>query len=452
MSLYGKTFRNLLWPAYEALRGHRTPQLVRQLDRSQWLSADGMAALQVTELQKLLRHAYDHSPWHRQRFDNLGISPANFRSLTDLRRLSPMTKDDIRQQGDEILAANYRDRVFPHKTGGSTGVPLQFYMTRDSFEWRTAVRARGYGWAGAADGEKAFYLWSVAVGKVTPFQHRKSALMDALLRRKMFNNFRLSHATLPECLESLNRFGPCVLVGYTSMLEYLARYIQKAGGLRIKVRSVLTAAEGLNAAQRELLQTVFKAPVFASYGSREFMLIAMDCEHGGLHISADNLLVECVRNGQPVAPGEIGQVLITDFHNYGTPFIRYQIGDLAEAKAGNCPCGRGLPLLSTVHGRIPDTIQTPDGKLISGIFFPHLLKEFDWIDEFQVIQKELDRVIVKLVAPHQAAAEKGLPQLRHQILNVLGSTVRLDFEFVTEIPRNATGKHRAVMSEIPVTI
>jgi phenylacetate-CoA ligase len=447
MSFYGSIYRHCFWPAYEALRGHRTPQYLRQLADSQWLAPQQMQDLQIRELGKLLRHAQDNSPWHKAR---LAASVPN--SLADLTRIPVMTKMDIRQHGDEILAQNYRHRSFPHKTGGSTGVPLQFYMSRESFEWRTAVRMRGYSWAGAADAEKAYYLWSVAVGNVTPWQRRKSALFDVLLRRRMFNNFELSKETLPTCLESLNRFGPCVLVGYTSMLEYLARYIRKHGGLRICVHSVITAAEGVNTAQRELLQEVFNTRVFASYGSREFMLIAMQCERGGFHVSADNLIVEVIKNGQPAAANELGQVVITDLHNYATPFIRYEIGDLATPGHGICPCGRGLTLLGQVHGRIPDTIQTPDGKLISGIFFPHLLKEFDWIEQFQVIQKELDRIQVKLVPTDAKLAEESLPAVREQIAAVFGGRVRLEFELVSEIPRNATGKHRAVVSEIPVQI
>jgi phenylacetate-CoA ligase len=182
------------------------------------------------------------------------------------------------------------------------------------------------------------------------------------------------------------------------------------------------------------------------------MLIAMDCEQGRLHVSADNLLVECLNNGAPCKPGEVGKVVVTDLHNFGMPFIRYELGDLASPSDENCLCGRELPLLSSIYGRIADTIQTPDGKLISGIFFPHLLKEFGWIEQFQVIQKELDRLHVKLIVSDQQDAESNLTRLRQEILAVLGNDVRLEVEFVNEIPRTATGKHRTVISEIPVII
>jgi len=436
MSGYSLFYRRFLWPGYEKLRGRQTHRLLAAAEARQWWPAEKLREWQAQELAALLRHAGENCPWYR----------------THLAEKPLLTKAIIRTHREELLAGNYRDKVFVHKTGGSTGEPLSFYMTRASYEWRNAMMLRGYGWAGAHEGEKTFWLWSIAAGTVSRGTRIKTALHDWSLRRTLFNNFRLSQATLPECLTSLNRCAPSVLIGYTSMLEYLARYINKQGGLRVKLHSIITAAEGVNTAQRELFQEVFQAPVFASYGSREFKLIAMECERGGLHISADNLQLEILRNGVPAAPGELGQVVITDLHNYGLPFIRYELGDLATVRTDACLCGRGLPLLGAVHGRIPDTIQTPDGKLISGIFFPHLLKEFAWIEQFQVIQKELDRLELRLVTPDRKVAEQGLPELRHAILVVLGQAVRLDVEFVDKIPRTSSGKHRAVMSEIPVII
>lgn len=439
MSLYSAIYRQALWPTYEKIRRRQTHQLLRDALARQWLPASALRRWQEGELRALLAHARHRCPWYQQipeRFEDIPL----------------LTKSDIRHHRERLVADNWRARVFLHRTGGSTGEPLTFYLTRESYEWRNAMTLRGYGWAGALDGERTFYLWSIAVGVQSRLSRLKTSVHDWALRRAFFNNFRLSHDTLPECLDALNRFAPKVLIGYTSMLEYLARYIRKKGGLRVELQSVITAAESVNTSQRELLREVFRAPVFASYGSREFKLIAMECDRGGLHLSADNLHVEILRHGQPAAPGELGQVVITDLHNYGMPFIRYELGDLATSRADDCPCGRGLPLLGEVHGRIPDTIQTPDGKLISGIFFPHLLKEFAWIEQFQVTQKELDRLQLKIVTSTPAEAERGLPALRQEILGVLGNAVRLDVEFVNEIPRTASGKHRAVLSEIPVQI
>lgn len=383
MTRYATLYHSLLWPVYEQLRGRRTHRLLEQAEQHQWLAPLQIRDQQWAELQRLLQHVGQHSPWYRDQFQRLAFVPAECSAWEDFQKLPPLTKEDIRNHRQQILAENYQNRVFEHRTGGSTGTPVRLYLTRETYEWRNAITLRGYSWAGAVPGEKVFYLWSVPVGTIAVRQRAKEVLDHALARQKMFNNFRLSKTTLPHCLETLNRFRPKVLVGYTSMLEYLARFVKRQGGLRVKFHSIITAAEGVNADQRALLREVFQAPVFASYGSREFKLIAMECERGGLHISADNLIVECLRHGQPAGPGEPGQLLITDLHNYGFPLLRYQIGDVGALRADACSCGRGLPLLEAVHGRIPDTLQSPDGRLISGIFFPHLLRSLNGSTSFR---------------------------------------------------------------------
>lgn len=111
-----------------------------------------------------------------------------------------------------------------------------------------------------------------------------------------------------------------------------------------------------------------------------------------------------------------------------------------------------MPLLQNVQGRIPDTIQTPEGRFISGIFFPHLLKEFPWVDRFQVVQRELGRIHVKLVVTNETQATAELPRVEEQMRSVLGHTIQIVFEFCSEIPLGPNGKHRVTISEIPVEI
>lgn len=452
MNLYGKIYRNILWPIYENVRGRRTHRLLKLVEKNQWKRPEELAEFQLSELQSLLHHTYKNSRWYRSRFEERGIFPSDIRTTEDFAKLPLVSREDIRRNRDTMLCGNYKGRVFEHKTGGSTGVPLQFYMTRESYEWRNAVSLRGYGWAGATEGTKAFYLWSMPADIPPLAQRLKASLHQLVIRHRFFNSFRLSRADLPICLESLNNFSPKVLVGYSHMLELLARYIQKHGGLRVKLKSVITAAEGVTDSQRQLLREVFEAPVFASYGCREFKLIAMECEQQNFHINSDNLLVECLHRGEMSEEGALGEVVITDLHNLGMPFIRYRLGDLASRKDKMCSCGRGLPLFESVQGRIADTIQTPDGRLVSGLFFPHLLKEFHFVEQFQVKQPQLDELVVKLVVSDREKYSNELSRIESQIRSVVGNKIRISFNLCNDIPCTSTGKRRVVVSEIPVEI
>src|SRR5256714_9638865 len=155
------------------------------------------------------------------------------------------------------------------------------------------------------------------------------------------------------------------------------------------------------------------------------MLIGGECDrHEGLHLTAENLLVEILDDeGRPTPEGEEGNVVITDLFNYGMPFIRYAIGDRAVAGWGACSCGRGLPLLRKVVGRRLDVLRTPDGRLIPGEFFPHLLKDYPSVKRFQVVQDGPGhvRLCVVLKGGWEEASRRSLEQ---QAGSVLGPPVR----------------------------
>jgi phenylacetate-CoA ligase len=266
----------------------------------------------------------------------------------------------------------------------------------------------------------------------------------------MFSSFEFSKSAMTRCADEIRRFRPLTVIGYTNSLCLLAQHILEQKLSVPSPNAVITAAEGVNSVQRELLQQAFGAPVFVSYGSREFMLIGMECEqHNGLHLSVDNLLIEVVRaDGTPAADGEAGEIILTDLHNYAMPFIRYKIGDMGVATSRACPCGRGLPLLERVEGRVLDVIRTPDGRILPGEFFPHLMKEFSAIKQFQVIQKELRSLEIKLVLRETPATEQ-LERLRQEVQKALGNTIQTKYIIVTEIPQTASGKFRVTVSELP---
>jgi phenylacetate-CoA ligase len=448
MSVYSILYDRALRPLYDAARGRSGYRLLADAKRRQWLTPSEVREFQWAELQRLLHHAYEFSPWYRARFDQARIRPADIRQPDDLLQIPPLTRDEIREHRDVMHATNYRGRTYEHKTGGSSGKPVQFFVNRNSYEWRVAVSMRAYEWAGCEEGKRQFFLWGAPVGPQSLRQRVKARMYNAVLRRYIVNSFRFNPATMADCVRRLNAFRPTTVVGYTNALSTLARYLLDRGEQVAPPHAVITAAEGVNDQQRALIEKAFGAPVFASYGCREFMLIAMECErHNGLHLSSDNLYVEVISGDRPTPVGQVGEILVTDLHNFGMPFLRYKIGDLGVPTDRVCGCGRGLPLLERVEGRIIDVIRTPDGRAVPGVFFPHVFKEFPAVKQFQVVQKQLDRLHIKLVVPNGDPTEQ-LRQAEREIRNILGDTITIDFERVDEIPLSASGKFRVTVSEL----
>ena len=340
---------------------------------------------------------------------------------------------------------------FVNATGGSTGVPLRYWVTRHSWEWRTEVSDRGYSWAHAQKGVRSLYVWGTAIhppGRVAALRGRMSARLQG---RTYLDSFKFGDEQKRLCCTMANRLQPSALVGYTGNLVELATFVREHPGLlRWKARTLVTAAEGLHKGQRELLCELLADEVFASYGSREFMLIGMECRrHRGYHISSDNLLVEVVdQEGKPVSPGVSGRIVISDLRNRATPFIRYEIGDLgAMSDPGyECPCGLPFPVLERVDGRIQEVISRPDGQKMTALFIPHLMKEFAWIDGYQIQQGKPGQITVSLVTGGPLDDSMTRP-IADALRGKLGREMSIGFSRVKVLQRNASGKTPIVIQE-----
>lgn len=447
MSLIHKVHEKFYYPFFEGvIKKRNTVSYLNQMKKSQWFSTSELESLQIQDLNKLLDFSRKYSAFYET---CLADTELPLKSLSDFQQVPVLTKDIIRLKFSDLITAPHRETVWYKSTGGSTGQPLHFGYTQESYAWRNAMSRRGYDWAGAGPGSKQAYIWGIQLGEVSKRQRLKEEIHHFIDRQKYFNCFNFGKKEMSDCLASLNKWQPQALIGYTNPLYEFALYVESVGGPEFKPQSVLCAAEKVHPFQREVLERVFDCPVFNTYGSREFMLIASECEkHEGLHISMENLLVEVVDDeGIPVAPGEVGRILVTDLHNYGMPFIRYEIGDMARVSERQCSCGRGLMLLDDIVGRSLDIIRTPEGRAVPGEFFPHLLKDYPQILRFQVKQKSLNALTVKYQLlrplPHET-----MQQIVAEIRNILGTDMQINFDEVSEIPLTATGKYRVTISEL----
>jgi phenylacetate-CoA ligase len=384
-----------LQPALERAKRKATPVLEQFLAASQWWEPERLAAWQWGEVNKLLTWAVVQVPFYRRWFAQSGVTPEEIAAARDLSPLPIVSKQMIQAAPDDFRAKAPPRGSYAKSTGGTLGQPLHFLVSPLSDQWRMAVSRRGYAWAGCVPGRRQLHLWS---GDLAPLPWRarfKRGLHRALQRQRFVDYYRmLGPAEIQEAMAEIDRFGPDCLVAYPSGAEALARRALETGWRpRRPLLSVLTGAERLLPHQRQLVERALGCQCFETYGSREFMLMASECPaHQGLHVSAENLLLEV-----EAPPGQVGELLVTDLHNYAQPFIRYRGGDLGSWLEGDCPCGRSLPRLAGVEGRVMDAIRTPDGGRLTGLFFPHLLKDYPAIMRYQIVQPALDRLVLRLV-------------------------------------------------------
>lgn len=452
--MYAKIFNNLVNPFYESVVKRReTYNYLNRLLKSQNFSLAINKKNSLDSLRLLLSHSSQHCPYYRDLFQGVEfLSLSDEALLSTVSKIPFLTKQIINSYRDELVAENYKNSLWSKSTGGSTGVPLHFCYTKDSNDWRVASTWRGYGWAGANLGVKQAYIWGSHLGDIPKIKRMKEALHHSILRQRYYNCFQFDEKAMVRTLEDLNNFRPKVVVGYTNPLYSFASFVKEQ---QLKINflptSVITAAEALHDYQRELIEDVFKCKIFHTYGSREFMLIASECErHEGLHINVENIYLEVVRaDGTSADFGEVGEIVITDLHNYGMPFIRYKICDLGVLSEDDCSCGRGLPMLKKVVGRSLDMLKTKNGRLIPGEFFPHLFKDFKNIKQFQVVQNNIDSLDIHLVVDSEEDVHSGLiPVLSKAIGKITGGECVVNYNFADDIPLTQTGKRRVTICNI----
>lgn len=447
--LYETAFRRVLFPAYETgLRRRRTLAYLDTYRREQWLAPEQIAALQWERLQRLLDHCYREVPYYRRHWRELGIAPGDIRNLDDYARLPVLTKADIREHFDELKADSWRDRLLYKATGGSTGEPMRFGFTRESNDRRTAVMWRGYEWAGSRMGRRTLFLWGGAVGDPTRAHQLKDRLYNAVFARRVLNSFSMTEANMAEYADAIDRYRPDIIVAYVGPLVQLAEWLLACGRKVWQPHAIIGGAEAMHGFQRDAIQQAFGAPAFNTYGCREFMLIAAECEQRhGLHVNSDHLVVELRLPDGAASGSTTGDVIVTDLFNYGMPFVRYANGDMATASTQRCACGRGLPLLARVEGRILDAIRTPGGHVLPGEFFPHMLKDVPGVQRFQLVQRRLDHLDLSIVRG-AGFDDASLEYIHREVDKVLGGSVQLHCHFVDEIPLTSSGKRRVTVSEL----
>lgn len=406
---------------------------------------------QFKAVKSLVHHAFNNSPYYRDKFNSIRFNPCDMNDWSDFSKIPILTKKDIQQNLDKILSINAVEaRLIKDATGGSTGEPLVFYYDRVTKEWFEACDVLVKEWWGIKPWEKKAFLWGA--DRDIPEMAAKERLKLKLQRSVFLNSFDMDDVKMRKYAKFYEKWKPGYMQGYASSLYLFAQYLKKNNISVSKAKAVRSSAETLYQYQRDLIQEVLGHNVYNFYGSREIPNIAAECPaHQGLHIFSPIRYAEILgSDGEMLNPGEEGKIVVTDLVNYSMPFIRYEIGDIGIMAHNECACGRSFPLLKEVTGRESDFIQTKDGKYIHGEFFTHLFYGVERVVKFQVHQKDLRSLLIHIVkdGPIEPII---LDNILKKIKTKMGKDVNVIIRFVDTIPATRTGKHRFTISEIKPT-
>ncbi len=434
----------------EKRRGNQIRQKTEELKKNQSLSPNELAVLQTEKLRDLLLHCVAHVPAYEAYShleEEIKRDPA-----AALRRLPVLTKSLFKEGFDSYLNRETdKEALIANYTGGSTSEPVKFYMDRHMVEYYEAARWRGLSWWGITPGSRSVMIWGNPL-ELNRYETRKYSFKERWLKNRiMIPAYSLRAEEIENYLKRIRSFKPEYIYGYASALNLFSELMSRqnlSSGFELK--AVVSTAETLHEFQRQAIEKAFGCPVVNEYGARDGGIIAYQCGDGGMHISAENALLEVVDPAtfEPLPPGESGLLLVTDLNNYVMPRLRYQVGDRAALSDESCPCGMGLPVLNKLDGREDDMFVTVDGKFIHGHAFNHLSRRMDSIRKFQIIQESPDRASLRIVQ-EEGSGQSEIDEFIRKVKELLPGT-DVEVSMVADIPVSGSGKFRYTIRKFPL--
>lgn len=447
LNLYTRMVSSCLFPLHEKLKHHDTVQIFKEMERTQWLSSARLETMQVERLRAFLSKAGKHVPYYRDLFRDMAFDPAGISSLSDLARLPFLTKAVIRANTEQLKSEAAQD-LSRFNTGGSSGEPLIFFLGNERVSHDVAAKWRATRWWDVDIGDPEIVVWGSPIELGS--QDRVRQIRDSLLRTRLLPAFEMSAAKLDSFVAEIRAMRPKMLFGYPSALAHIARHAETRGQCMddLGIRVAFVTSEKLYDHQRELISRIFGCKVANGYGGRDAGFIAHECPSGGMHLTAEDIIVEIVDEaGNPVPHGTAGEIVTTHLATGDFPFIRYRTGDIGVLDDQACACGRGLPLLKEIQGRTTDFVVARDGTVMHGLALVYVVRDIPGVKEFKIVQEtlELTRIYLVTEPPFQP---DNMQTIIEGFKRRLGSEVEIHIEHVTSIPKEASGKFRYIVSKV----
>lgn len=403
------------------------------LNKKQYSPLKDNIATQHLLLKKTLRHAVAKIPYYH----DLGIKSDKIRDF-------PILDKHVIRDNLDRLHIKTGEKVVRNTSGGTTGEPVVFYQDQTSNDWGAAVKIFYNWWAGYKEWQPLVKLWGnerdILGGPVDPKRLFEKHYMNV----HVLNSFMMNEWDMDRYVKDINRLKPPMILAYVQSINELAKHIESKGLKVHSPKGIMTSAGTLHDDIKETIKRVFKCKIFNRYGSREVGNVACNCEKDeGMHLSIFNQYIEILNEEmEHCQEGEIGSIYVTTLTNFAMPLIRYKVGDMAMISDEPCSCGRGLPTIKKVVGREVDVFKTMDGYIVDGEYFTHLFY-FKPVKKFQVIQKSLDKMVIKVVLE----GELDKDEIEFACRKVMGD-IEIEWEELDEIPPTSSGKFRFTISEV----
>ena len=453
LGIGAKLRRNIILPIYwKYINRSNVLTYYQNLKEYQWNSLKENREIQRKKLYALIQYVSQNIPYYQQVIKEHNITFSEDTIFEDIKNFPLLTKEIIRNHFDKLY--RFRDKTYYRNTsGGSTGEPVVFYQDKEYLDWANATKRLFNEWAGRELGDPMVKLWGLLSDILGSGQGFKGYLRQQVSGITILSTYRMTNEDMYRYVKKINKIKPRLILAYTNSIEELARFIQEHHLSIYSPPAIMTAAGVLYPEVKAKIESVFRAPVFNRYGSREVSDMACNCEKNeGLHLIPTVHYLEIIDDeGRQVRPRKPGNIIVTLLTNYTMPLIRYQIGDIGVLSDKTCSCGRGFPLLKQVKGRIRSVFSNKQGDFIDGGIFIRLFYFRESIKQFQVIQESLEQITINIVLKNKKQskiAEKDFLEISESIKKIMGSETTIKYNLVEVINPTPSGKYGYVFSKV----
>ncbi|HZK26843.1 MAG TPA: phenylacetate--CoA ligase family protein [Thermoclostridium sp.] len=452
MDLNAFAIRKLVFPLMRIAKGNNTMDYIDDMQNNQYLPKKDMYDLQRDKLTKLLLHCVKYVPAYA---DYKGLIPdIEQDAFSALGKFPILTKQKVNHNTDNLICSNAdKSTLTPNQSGGSSGEPVRFFIDRPTAEYSEAARWLGLSWWDINIGDKCLMVWG------SPLELNKRENLIYNMKERFLKNiifvpaYNLNPQSIQKYVDMINTQRPVYFYGYASALHLLSQLIiNKNIKIKYKLKGIVSTSENLYDFQRKTIEKAFDCPVINEYGARDAGIIAYECPHGKMHISAENMIVEIldIDTNQPVEPGESGLVVITDLNNFSMPRLRYKLGDVAALSENICECGRTLPLIEKIEGREDDIFIALNGNYVHAVYFCNLARSYPSIMQFQIIQQSRQDILLRIIKS-DTFKESEIQTYIDEIYKLMGP-VNVKVEYTDTIEPTASGKIRYSKRDFPISV
>jgi len=429
--------------AYRKRYGGNYSKFLKQFTENRSLTKIELEKIQLDKLNKFLNYAIANSSYYK---NSLKITN-EIVSIIDLNKFPISTKEDIRKNISSIYTIRKKEGIIS-KTGGTTGKTLEVVFTKKNLQEQFAMLDSFKMEHGYKLGKKTAWFSGKALLNEKDFNKNRFWKTDYLHKVRYYSTFHIKQENLKYYLENLFNFKPEFIVGFPSSILELAKYGTKMNidfpkGI---IKAIFPTAETITPESRIVIECFFKTKMYDQYASSEGAPFIFECKKGNLHLELQSGVFEVLDNNNNLT--NKGRLVVTSFTTYGTPLIRYDIGDYIELKDGTCACGNNNPLAKGIYGRIDDFIYSQENGKINLGNITNTLKGVKGVLKFQVIQNNLDKLQINLVVDEILFTDISKNLFLSNWIDRVGKKMHLELNYVENIPNEKSGKYRLVKNNI----